>query len=132
MKLIEVLNALIPLRALTEARFTSFKKSRELAILRKKVEFEVDFYAKEEKKIVEAYAEKNGSGEPIVLDGGRIRLKDEETKKIFDKAIIDLRNTEVDGISKVRLAESDFGDSTKIPTPYELIALESIIEFLEE
>ena len=34
MKLIEVLNALIPLRALTEERFTSFKKSRELAILR--------------------------------------------------------------------------------------------------
>lgn len=132
MKLIEVLNALIPLRALTEARFTSFKKSRELAILRKKVEFEADFYAKEEKKIVEAYAEKNESGEPIILDGGRIRLKDEETKKAFDKAIADLRNTEVDGISKVRLSESDFGDSAKIPTPYELIALEPVIEFLEE
>ena len=66
------------------------------------------------------------------MDGGRIRLKDEETKKAFDKAITDLRSTEVDGISKVRLAESDFGDSTKIPTPYELIALESVIEFLEE
>jgi len=132
MKLIEVLNALIPLRALTEARFTSFKKSRELAILRKKVEFEADFYAKEEKKIVEAYAEKNESGEPVILDGGRIRLKDEDAKKAFDKAITDLRNTEVDGISKVRLSETDFADSTKIPTPYELIALESVIEFLEE
>ena len=132
MKLIEVLNALIPLRALTEARFTSFKKSRELAILRKKVEFEADFYAKEEKKIVEAYAEKNESGEPIILDGGRIRLKDEEAKKAFDKAITDLRNTEIDSFSKVQLSGSDFADSVKIPTPYELIALESVIEFLEE
>ena len=132
MKLIEVLNALIPLRALTEARFTSFKKSRELAILRKNVEFEVDFYAKEEKKIVDTYAEKNESGEPIILEGGRIKLKSVETKTAFDKEITDLRNTEVDEITKVELKESDFADTSKIPTPYELIALESVIEFLEE
>lgn len=132
MKLIEVLNALIPLRALTEARFTSFKKSRELAILRKNVEFEVDFYAKEEKKIVDTYAEKNESGEPIILEGGRIKLKSVEAKTAFDKEITDLRNTEVDEITKVELKESDFADTYKIPTPYELIALESVIEFLEE
>lgn len=132
MKLIEVLNALIPLRALTETRFTSFKKSRELAILRKKVEFEGDFYAKEEKKIVEAYAEKNASGEPIILEGGRIKLKDIESKIAFDKEITDLRNTEVDDITKVELKEFDFADTSKIPTPYELIALEAVIEFLEE
>ncbi len=132
MKLIEVLNALIPLRALTEARFTSFKKSRELALVRKKVEFEGDFYAKEEKKIVEAYAEKNEAGEPIVLEGGRIKLKDIESKIAFDKEITDLRNTEVDDITKVELKESDFADTSKIPTPYELIALEAVIEFLEE
>lgn len=132
MKLIEVLNALIPLRALTEARFTSFKKSRELAILRKNVEFEVDFYAKEEKKIVDTYAEKNESGEPIILEGGRIKLKSVETKTAFDKEITDLRNTEVDEITKVELKESDFADTSKIPTPYELIALEAVIEFLEE
>jgi len=132
MKLIEVLNALIPLRALTETRFTSFRKSRELAILRKKVEFEGDFYAKEEKKIVEAYAEKNASGEPIILEGGRIKLKDIESKIAFDKEITDLRNTEVDDITKVELKESDFADTSKIPTPYELIALEAVIEFLEE
>lgn len=132
MKLIEVLNALIPLRALTEARFTSFKKSRELAILRKNVEFEVDFYAKEEKKIVDTYAEKNETGEPIILEGGRIKLKSVEAKTAFDKEITDLRNTEVDEITKVELKESDFADTSKIPTPYELIALEAVIEFLEE
>lgn len=132
MKLIEVLNALIPLRALTEARFTSFKKSRELAILRKNVEFEMDFYAKEEKKIVDTYAEKNETGEPIILEGGRIKLKSIEAKTAFDKEITDLRNTEVDDIAKVELKESYFADTSKIPTPYELIALEAVIEFLEE
>jgi hypothetical protein len=132
MKLIEVLNALIPLRALTEARFTSFKKSRELAILRKKVEFEADFYGKEEKKIVETYAEKNEAGEPIILDGGRIKLKDIEAKIGFEKEITNLRELEISDIKKVKLSESDFADTSKIPTPYELIALESVIEFLEE
>jgi len=71
-------------------------------------------------------------GEPIVLEGGRIKLKDIESKIAFDKEITDLRNTEVDDITKVELKESDFADTSKIPTPYELIALESVIEFLEE
>lgn len=132
MKLIELLNALIPLRALTETRFTSFKKSRELAILRKKVEFEADFYSKEEKKIVETYAAKNENGEPIILEGGRIQLKDLEAKIAFDKEITNLRELEISDIEKVKLSESDFADTSKIPTPYELIALESVIEFLEE
>ena len=96
------------------------------------MEFEGDFYAKEEKKIVDTYAEKNESGEPIILEGGRIKLKSVEAKTAFDKEITDLRNTEVDEITKVELKESDFADTSKIPTPYELIALESVIEFLEE
>ncbi len=132
MKLIEILNALIPLRALTEARFTSFRKSRELAILRKKVEFEADFYGKEEKKIVETYAEKNESGEPIILEGGRIKLRDAEAKAGFEREIAGLRELEISDIEKVKLSECDFADTSKIPTPYELIALESVIEFLEE
>ena len=131
MKLIELLNALIPLRALTETRFTSFKKSRELAILRKKVEFEGDFYSKEEKKIVEAYAARNENGEPIILEGGRIQLKDIDAKIAFEKEINELRNTEVDDIKKVSLSENDFAEKDKLPTPSELLALEPIIEFTE-
>lgn len=131
MKLIELLNALIPLRVLTETRFTSFRKSRELAILRKKVEFEGDFYSKEEKKIVEAYAARNENGEPIILEGGRIQLKDIESKIAFEKEINELRNTEVEDIEKVSLSEDDFADKDRIPTPNELLALEPIIEFVE-
>lgn len=131
MKLIELLNALIPLRALTETRFTSFKKSRELAILRKKVEFEADFYSKEEKKIVETYAARNENGEPIILEGGRIQLKDLEAKIAFEKEINELRDTEAEDIEKVSLSEGDFADKDRIPTPNELLALEPIIEFAE-
>ena len=132
MKIIEVLNALIPLRALSEVRFTSFKKSRELAILRKKVEFEAEFYTKEEKKIVDLYALKNEQGEPEILEGGRIKLKDIESKKKFDVEITKLRELEIEDIDKVTLSEKDFSDSSNLPTPSELIALESVIDFKED
>ena len=132
MKIIEVLNALIPLRALSEVRFTSFKKSRELAILRKKVEFEAEFYTKEEKKIVDLYALKNEQGEPEILEGGRIKLKDIESKNKFDVEITKLRELEIEDIDKVTLSEKDFSDSSNLPTPSELIALESVIDFKED
>ena len=132
MKLIELLNAVLPLRTLSDARFTSFKKSRELALLRKKVEFEGEFYANEEKKIANLYAKKNEQGEPIILEGGRITLKDIESKKKFDEEISKLRNLEIEDIVRVELSEKDFADSSKIPTPSELLALESVIDFKEE
>ena len=132
MKLIELLNAYIPLKALTDLRFRSFKKARELSTLRKKVEVEVDFYTQEEKKIVETYAVKNEKGEPILLDGGRIKLDSIENKIKFEKEINDLRNLEVSNVGKVSLSEEDFLDIDKLPTPNEILALEAIIDFKEE
>ena len=55
-----------------------------------------------------------------------------ESKIAFDKEITNLRELEISDIEKVKLSESDFADTSMIPTPYELIALESVIEFLEE
>ena len=132
MKLFEIIIATIPLRNLSEVRFTSFKKAREVSILRKKVESESDFYAKEERKLIEKYAEKNEKGEVIFLDGGRIKLKDLATKEAFEKEIIALKELDIEDIEKVALNESDFADVKNIPTPNELLALEAIIDFGEE
>ena len=66
----------------------------------------------------------------VVIYGAE--LKDVESKIAFDKEITNLRELEISDIEKVKLSESDFADTSKIPTPYELIALESVIEFLEE
>ena len=132
MKLFEIIIATIPLRNLSEVRFTSFKKAREISILRKKVESEADFYAKEERKLIEKFAEKNEKGEVIFLDGGRIKLKDLATKEAFEKEIIALKELDIENIEKVALSESDFADVKNIPTPNELLALEAIIDFGEE
>ena len=129
MKLIEILNANEALKKLANSKFNSFKKAYELSKLRKQVDEEVNFYIEEEKKIVEAYASKDENGTPIFLDGGRIKLDSVEAKNSFEKDINELRNLEIDKISKVSISPSDFKDD--IPTPNEILALEVLIDFKE-
>ena len=129
MKLIEILNANEALKKLANSKFNSFKKAYELSKLRKQVDEEVNFYIEEEKKIVEAYASKDENGTPIFLDGGRIKLDSVEAKNNFEKDINELRNLEIDKISKVSISPSDFKED--IPTPNEILALEVLIDFKE-
>ena len=129
MKLIEILNANEALKKLANSKFNSFKKAYELSKLRKQVDEEVNFYIEEEKKIVEAYASKDENGTPIFLEGGRIKLDSVEVKNSFEKDINELRNLEIDKISKVSISPADFKDD--IPTPNEILALEVLIDFKE-
>lgn len=114
---------------LTAKRFTSFKVARQLVALRKKVDEEFDFYASEEKKLLDLYAKKNENGDPIVTEENRIQLKDEASAKAFLQKIAELRNSPVEGIEPVVLREGDFCEAQALPTPDEMIALEGFIEF---
>ena len=129
MKLNDILVANEALKRLSEKRFSSYAKMRELVKLRKAVEQEVDFYAKEETKAVNAYAEVDEGGSPIFLSDGRLRLKDMEAKTAFEKEIATLRETEVDGIVPITLCERDFRSADDIPTVDDMIALEGVIVF---
>lgn len=129
MKLNDILVANDPLKRLSEKRFSSYKKMRELAKLRKAVDQELSFYATEEKKAISVYAEVDESGSPIFLPDGRLRLKDAEAKITFEKEISALRETEIDGITPVSLCERDFRSADDIPTVDDMIALEGIIVF---
>ena len=129
MKLNDILVANEALKRLSEKRFSSYAKMRELVKLRKAVEQEVDFYAKEETKAVNAYAEVDEGGSPIFLSDGRLRLKDMEAKIAFEKEIDTLSETEVDGIVPISLCERDFRSPDDIPTVDDMIALESVIIF---
>ena len=129
MKLNDLLTANEPLKRLSEKRFSSYKKMRELVKLRKAVEGEIDFYLSEEQKAIKTYAELDGNGSPIFLSDGRLRLKDMEAKIAFEKEIATLRETEVDGIVPIALCERDFRSSDDIPTVDDMIALEGIIIF---
>lgn len=129
MKLIELLQAQTSLKRLTEKNFNNYKVLRELAKLRKSVEAEVEFYTEQERKAVELYAEKDDKGQPVILENGRIKLKDIEAKQAFDDELTKLRALEVEGITKVVVEENDFRSSADYPTPDEMLALECVIDF---
>ena len=131
MKLIEILTANEALKKLANSKFNSFKKAYELSKLRKQVDEEVSFYVEEEKKIVETYASKGEDGKPIFLEGGRIKLDSFEAKNSFEKEINELRELEIDKISKVTINSNDFKSEDDIPTPNEILALEVLIDFKE-
>lgn len=131
MKIIDLLNAKDAIQALTEKRFTSFKKVRELVDLKKAVDAEIEFYAGEERKIVETYAKKDDKGSPVILEGGRIQLDSIEKKNAFEKEVSELRNLEVDKIKPTALRTCDFRSGEDIPTPAEVLVLEGIVDFLD-
>lgn len=124
-----VLDAHEALGNLTAKRFTSFRVARQLVALRKKVDEEFDFYASEEKKLLDLYAKKTEDGDPMVTKENRIQLKDEASAKAFLQEITKLRNSSVEGIEPVKLCEGDFCEAQTLPTPDEMIALEGFVEF---
>ena len=129
MKLKTIVATKPALARLTEKRFSDYKKLREIVKLRKSVESEFDFYVEQEKKAVEAYAEKKKDGTPVFLEDGRIKLKDPKSKDAFEAEIIRLQETEIDGITPSTLSERDFLTPDDLPTASDMLALEGIIEF---
>ena len=129
MKLITIVGAKEALTRLTEKHFTNFKVARKLVALRKAVDAEVEFYAEEEKKAVDLYAEKDENGNPVFLGEGRLKLKDNDAKIAFEGEVKKLLDTEVDDIEPVLLRESDFRSADDLPTPGDMIALEGFVIF---
>lgn len=129
MKIYEILNARDSLVKLLDKEFTNFKVVRELAGLRKAVEAEVEFYVGEEKKLIDKHAEKDPAGNPIFVDGGRVKIKSVEDRNEFEKKVNELRNLDVE-IKKVTLSASDFKEGNAI-TPNEYLALETLIDFID-
>ena len=129
MKLKTIIATKSALDHLTEKRFSDYKKLREIVKLRKSVETEFDFYVEQEKKAVDAYAEKKKDGTPVFLEDGRIKLRDPKAKDAFEKEITRLQETDIDGISPVVLSERDFLTPDDLPTASDMLALEGVIDF---
>lgn len=132
MKLIDIMQARDALAKLTDTHFTSYKILRELVKLKKRVDEEYEFYSAQEKKAVDAYADKTADGQLIFVDGGRLKLKDAKSKTAFDAEIAKLNDTEVDDIPVVVIRESDFKSAADFPTATDMLALLGIIEFEED
>lgn len=131
MKLIHVIEAKDAIVRLTEKRFSDYKKLREIVKLRKAVQAEYDFYCEQEKKAVDTYGEKSDKGTPAFLPDGRLKLKDEAAKIAFEAEIKKLQDTEIEEFAIINLRESDFLSASDLPTPSDMLVLESIINFVD-
>lgn len=131
MKLKTVINSKSALERLTEKRFSDYKKLRELVKLRKSVEAEFDFYVEQEKKAVDTYAEKGKDGTPVFLEDGRIKLRDTAAKADFEAELLRLQDTDIEDIKPITLKEGDFLTPGDLPTPNDMLLLESIIHFAD-
>lgn len=129
MKLKNIIETKPALERLTAKHFKDYKKLREIVKLRKLVESEFDFYVEQEKKAIDAYAEKKKDGSPVFLDDGRIKLKDSKSKTAFEDEMLNLQDTEIDEFKPIFISESDFLSAEDLPTPSDMLILENIITF---
>ena len=99
------------------------KISYSLYKLLKKIQEELDFYSKEEEKLVETYADG-------IDENGKVIFSDEQKKKMFFNEIEKLQNTNIDlDFSKIDISLADI-QNIKL-TPSDFYLLENIINFID-
>ena len=99
------------------------KISYSLYKLLKRIQEELDFYAKEEEKLVEIYADG-------IDEKGKVIFSDEQKKKMFFNEIEKLQNTNIDlDFSKIDISLADI-QNIKL-TPSDFYLLENIINFID-
>ena len=99
------------------------KLSYSLYKLLKKIQEELDFYSKEEEKLVETYADG-------IDENGKVIFSDEQKKKMFFNEIEKLQNTNVDlQFDKINVSLNDIQNVQLAPSDFYL--LENIINFVD-
>lgn len=99
------------------------KISYSLYKLLKRIQEELDFYAKEEEKLVETYADG-------IDEKGKVIFSDEQKKKMFFNEIEKLQNTNIDlDFSKIDISLVDIQNIKLAPSDFYL--LENVINFID-
>ena len=99
------------------------KISYSLYKLLKKIQEELDFYSKEEEKLVETYADG-------IDEKGKVIFSDEQKKKMFLNEIEKLQNTNIDlDFSKIDISLADIQNIKLAPSDFYL--LENVINFID-
>ena len=99
------------------------KLSYSLYKLLKKIQEELDFYSKEEEKLVETYADG-------IDENGKVIFSDEQLKKMFFNEIEKLQNTNIDlQFDKINVSLNDIQNVQLAPSDFYL--LENIINFVD-
>ena len=129
-KLIDLINIAAVLTTLTGKHDKNFKVALEIAELKKEISSKVEFYMTQEKDIADTYAMKDDKGQLIIENGSQIKFENSEKAINFNKAVFELKNTEVEikGPIEINVA-NDFREGEDTLTPDEIVQLSDIISF---
>ena len=129
-KLIDLINIAPVLNTLTGKHYKNFKVALEIAELKKEISSKVEFYMTQEKDIADTYAMKDDNGQLIIENGSQIKFENSEKAINFNKAVFELKNTEVDIKGPIEIdVANDFREGEDTLTPDEIVQLSDIISF---
>lgn len=132
MKLNDIVSSYEVLKKLSTKHFSNYRTVRNVFNFLKKIDEELKFYITEEQKLIQKYAKKDQNGMPIYInDGTSIELESAQSAEEYSKAVVDLKNTEIDNIEKLVLRESDFQLVEDLPTPSEMGLLFELIDWAD-
>ena len=98
------------------------KKSYEVYKLIKNINEQKDFFALEERKLIDKY-------NATILENGNIKFITKEDQINFSEEYEVLMNCEIDVVAAVELTFDDLGSSEF--SPKEIMALEGVINFID-
>lgn len=129
-KLIDLINIAPVLNTLTGKHYKNFKVALEIAELKKEISSKVEFYMTQEKDIADTYAMKDDKGQLIIENGSQIKFENSEKAINFNKAVFELKNTEVEIKGPIEIdVTNDFREGEDTLTPDEIIQLSDVISF---
>ena len=129
-KLIDLINIAPVLNTLTGKHYKNFKVALEIAELKKEISSKVEFYMTQEKDIADTYAMKDDKGQLIIENGSQIKFENAEKAINFNKAVFELKNTEVEIKGPIEIdVTNDFREGEDTLTPDEIVQLSDIFSF---
>ena len=129
-KLIDLINIASVLNTLTGKNYKKHKVDLEIAELKKEISSKVEFYMTQEKDIADTYAMKDDNGQLIIENGSQIKFENSEKAINFNKAVFELKNTEVEIKGPIEIdVANDFREGEDTLTPDEIVQLSDIISF---
>lgn len=107
MVLLQCVNAYMAVQALME-RETDYQTAYALVCLKKELSGPVEFYQREERRLMEEFAARDEEGKVIWNEGGRFRLRDPEAAQLYRGKRAELDMVEIkQKIIPVRVSRPD-------------------------
>lgn len=127
--LVEVLASDKALEVLSKKHFKNFSVALKIAELKKTLSENSDFYMKQERDIIDRYAEKQEDGNLKLVDGN-LSFKTQDDIKGFTEDLSKLKETKVDIGEPIKIVvDKDLASDQESLTPDEILALVNVIDF---